>query len=130
MEAIRRDGDDHSGTTDEQVVDKDPPAAPVSVANPEQVPPRVPSPTRLSAAWTAAVVAVVVLVALVVFIAENTQQSTVNFFGVHGHAPTSVVLLIAAVTGAVIIGVVGVARILQLRARAKHLDRGPVTSHP
>jgi uncharacterized integral membrane protein len=76
------------------------------------------SPTRLSAAWTAVVIATVLLVALVVFIAQNTQRSSVNFFGAHGHAPTAVVLLIAALSGAVIVIVVGMARILQLRRRA------------
>lgn len=77
------------------------------------------APTRLSAAWTAVVIAVVILVALVVFIAQNTQQSSVNFLGAHGRAPTSVVLLIAAVAGALIVIVVGTARILQLRRGAR-----------
>jgi uncharacterized integral membrane protein len=76
-------------------------------------------PTRLSATWTAVVAAVVILVALVIFIAQNTQQSMVNFLGAHGKAPTSVVLLIAAVAGALIVIIVGIARILQLRRIAK-----------
>jgi uncharacterized integral membrane protein len=75
-------------------------------------------PTRLSAAWTAVAAAVVLLIALIVFIGQNTQQSSVNFLGAHAKAPTSVVLLIAAVTGAVIVITVGMGRILQLRRSA------------
>jgi uncharacterized integral membrane protein len=78
------------------------------------------TPTRISASWTAVVAAVLVLILLVIFIAENTQRSTVNFVGFHGHAPTAVVLLIAAIAGAVIVIIVGAARILQLRKVAKH----------
>ncbi len=76
--------------------------------------------TRASAGWTALVVAVVVLILLVIFIAENTQQSTVNFIGVHGHASTAVVILIAAIVGAAIVLIVGAARILQLRRAVRH----------
>ena len=80
------------------------------------------TPTRISASWTAVVAAVVILILLVIFIAENTQRSTVNFVGFHGHAPTAVVLLIAAIAGAVIVIIVGAARILQLRKVAKHSE--------
>ena len=78
--------------------------------------------TRISASWTAVVVAALVLVLLIIFIAENTQNSSVNFLGLHGTAPTSVVLLIAAAAGALIVVTVAVARILQLRRAA--------SSHP
>jgi uncharacterized integral membrane protein len=80
------------------------------------------TPTRISASWTAVVAAVVVLTILVIFIAENTQRSTVNFVGFHGHAPTAVVLLIAAIGGASIVIIVGLARIIQLRKVAKHSE--------
>jgi uncharacterized integral membrane protein len=74
--------------------------------------------TRVSASWTAVVVAALLLVLLVIFIAENTQRSSVNFLWLHGSAPTAVVLLIAAAAGALIVVIVGVARILQLRRAA------------
>jgi uncharacterized integral membrane protein len=80
---------------------------------------RKPAPTRLSAAWTAVVVAVVLLIFLVIFIAQNTQDSAINYLGAHGHAPTAVVILIAALAGAVIVIVVGMARLVQLRWRAR-----------
>jgi len=71
--------------------------------------------TRLSATWTGVVAALIILVVLIVFIAENTQHSTVSFFGQHGSAPVAVLLLIAAVAGALIVVLVGAARLLQLR---------------
>ena len=83
------------------------------------------TPTRISASWTAVVAAVLILIVLVIFIAENTQRSTVNFVGFHGRAPTAVVLLIAAITGAAIVIIVGAARILQLRKVAKHSETPP-----
>ena len=83
---------------------------------------RLALPTRISASWTAVVVGALVLVLLIIFIAENTQNSSVNFLGLHGTAPTSVVLLIAVAAGALIVVTVAVARILQLRRAA--------SSHP
>src|SRR5277367_3361665 len=68
--------------------------------------------TRVSASWTAVVVAAFVLVLLVIFIAQNTQHSSVNFLWLHGRAPTAVVLLIAAAAGALVVVIVGIARIL------------------
>ena len=76
------------------------------------------SPTRVSASWTAVVVAAIVLILLVIFIAQNTQRSSVNFLWLHGRAPTAVVILVAAAAGALVVVVVGIARILQLRRAA------------
>lgn len=76
--------------------------------------------TRVSASWTAVVVAAGVLILLVLFIAENTQRSSVNFLWLHGRAPTSVVILVAATAGALVVVIVAIARILQLRRAASH----------
>ena len=72
------------------------------------------------------VVGVVFLILLIIFVAENTQTAQVNFVGVHGHAPTAVVLLIAAAAGSVIVIAVAASRILQLRRRAKRAERAAV----
>jgi uncharacterized integral membrane protein len=80
------------------------------------------TPTRVSASWTAVVVAAFVLVLLIIFIAQNTQHSSVNFLWLHGKAPTAVVLLIAATAGASVAIIVAVARILQLRRAASHSE--------
>jgi uncharacterized integral membrane protein len=98
--------------------------SPTTAAVPQEVTARRTGRTRLSASWTAVVAAAIVLIALVIFIGQNTQQSSVNFLGAHGKAPTAVVLLIAALAGAVIVIAVGVARILQLRKTAKQARRG------
>ncbi len=95
-------------------------AAPVS-ASPVEVPVHS-SPTRASASWTAVVIGVFILILLVIFVAQNTEQSSVTFLWLHGRAPTAVVLLIAAIAGAVIVIAVGVARILQLRKDAKAVN--------
>jgi uncharacterized integral membrane protein len=76
--------------------------------------------TRVSASWTAVVVAALVLVLLVVFIAQNTQRCAINFLWLHGSAPTAVVILVAAAAGALIVVIVAIARILQLRRAAAH----------
>jgi len=81
------------------------------------------TPTRTSAAWAAVVVATALAILLVIFVAENTQSATINFLGAHGHAPTSVTILVAAIVGAVLVLVVGIARILQLRRVAHRRER-------
>src|SRR5580698_2450836 len=88
------------------------------------------APTRVSASWTAVVVAAFVLVLLIIFIAQNTQHSSVNFLGLHGTAPTAVVLLIAATAGALIVVIVGISRILQLRRAAHSEASHSESSHP
>jgi uncharacterized integral membrane protein len=75
--------------------------------------------TRVSASWTAVVVAAFLLVLLIIFVAQNTQRSSVNFLWLHGTAPAAVVILIAAAVGALVVVIVGVARILQLRRAAR-----------
>lgn len=75
--------------------------------------------TRLSATWTGVVVGLLVLVLLIAFIAQNTQRSTVHFFGLDGTAPTAVVLLIASVAGALVVVGIAMARLLQLRVSGR-----------
>jgi uncharacterized integral membrane protein len=62
---------------------------------------------------------VVVLIVLVVFIAQNTQQVEVSFFGWSGHPPLSVALLVAAVGGAALALIVGTLRLWQVRRRVR-----------
>jgi uncharacterized integral membrane protein len=78
--------------------------------------------TRVSASWTAVVVAAGVLILLIIFVAQNTQHSSVNFLWVHGTAPTAVVILVAAAAGALVVVIVAIARILQLRRAASRSE--------
>ncbi|MGD0219339.1 MAG: LapA family protein [Acidimicrobiales bacterium] len=69
--------------------------------------------------WAAVVVGLVLLLVLLVFILENGQIARVAFFGVHGHLPQGVALLLAAIIGAAFVLLTGAARILQLRVRSQ-----------
>lgn len=69
--------------------------------------------TRTGAAYASLITGVILLVLLLVFILENTQSVKVSYFGAGGHLPLGVALLVAAVGGALLVGVVGTARILR-----------------
>ncbi len=76
--------------------------------------------TRLSGAWTALIVGVVALLVILVFILQNMQSVELSFLVFHGNLPLAVALLLAVVSGAVLVLGFGGARILQLRRVAKH----------
>lgn len=75
--------------------------------------------TRLSAIWKVLAAALILLTLLLVFILLNLQRVEVNLYGAHTHLPLAVALLLSAVFGAVLVFVIGTARILQVRARAR-----------
>jgi uncharacterized integral membrane protein len=78
---------------------------------------------------------VIVGVALIDFIAQNTRDVRIEFFGAHGQMPIAVALLAALVAGAIIVLAVGVGRVAQLRLtmrrQRKHRkeDRTSTISH-
>ena len=72
-------------------------------------------PTRLSWAWVTVIAALVLGIALVDFLVQNTHSSRIEFFSVSGSVPMSVALLAAALAGAAVVVVIGVARMAQLR---------------
>ncbi|MGH9089482.1 MAG: lipopolysaccharide assembly protein LapA domain-containing protein [Acidimicrobiales bacterium] len=75
--------------------------------------------TRLSAAWIAVLGAALVLVLLLVFILQNTRSVRISYFTVTTTLPLGVALLLAAVGGVLIAGVLATLRILQLRRRIR-----------
>jgi uncharacterized integral membrane protein len=75
--------------------------------------------TRTSGAWVAVVVAAVLLIFLLVFVLQNLDGATVQFLGIEATLPLGVALLFSAVAGALLVALVGGARILQLRRQAK-----------
>jgi uncharacterized integral membrane protein len=79
--------------------------------------------TRLSATYTSLIAGTVVLILLLVFILENTKSVRVTYFGASGHLALGIALLLAAVAGALIVGIVGSARIFQVRKHAKSTRR-------
>lgn len=80
--------------------------------------------TRTGRVWAALVPALVFLILLIVFIAENGQRVKVKFLGATGHISLALALLISAVSGAVLVLLIGTARILQLRLAAWRHQRG------
>ncbi|WP_231104875.1 LapA family protein [Haloechinothrix halophila] len=81
-------------------------------------------PTRISGAWIAVIVAVIVLVFLLIFILQNSASVTVHYLGASGTLPLGIALLFAAVGGALLVALVGVARMFQLRRFARRAGRG------
>lgn len=82
--------------------------------------------TRAGRLWLMLVPTLVFLILLIVFIAENGQHVEVKFFGASGDISLAVALLAAAVSGAVLVLLIGAARILQLRLatlRHRRADR-------
>ncbi|KOV81521.1 hypothetical protein ADL03_28140 [Nocardia sp. NRRL S-836] len=79
-------------------------------------------PTRISGTWVAILVAIVVLIFLLIFILQNGNDSTIHFLWGQSTLPLGVALLFAAIGGAVLVAVVGAARIMQLRRQAKRVE--------
>ena len=79
--------------------------------------------SRTSGVWVAVVVLAIVLLLLIIFIAQNTQDVEVSYFGFDGKAPLAVSLLIATAAGIVLTAVAGSLRILQLRRRVRRDKR-------
>ncbi|MDU0290470.1 lipopolysaccharide assembly LapA domain-containing protein [Saccharothrix longispora] len=75
--------------------------------------------TRISGTWVAVLASVVVLIFLLVFVLQNPTGVTIHFLGFSGTLPLGVALLFGAIAGAVLVGLVGAARIMQLRRQAK-----------
>jgi uncharacterized integral membrane protein len=115
-------------------MDAEPPVTPAASAPPTEatladraaapVEPRAPD-TRTSGTFASLMAGVIVLALLLVFILENTQRVKISFFGASGHLPLGVALLIAAVAGALLVGIVASVRIVQLRRRAKRTAKRP-----
>jgi len=75
--------------------------------------------TRAAALWSALITGFVILIVLLVFIMQNTNSTSINFFGWEWNLPVGVAILLAAVCGGLLTVAVGTARIVQLRRAAK-----------
>lgn len=82
--------------------------------------------TRVGAAWVAALVALVLLIFLLIFILQNLESTTVDFLGFSGSLPLALAMLFSAIGGALLVALLGAARIIQLRkaTRASRPGRG------
>jgi uncharacterized integral membrane protein len=106
-----------SGTAYEQE-----PATRTAPATPT-APERVPVRTRISGLWVASISAVVVLLLLLIFILQNGSTVKINLFGANPSLPIGVALLLAAVLGALLVALVGAARVVQLRHTARRMAK-------
>ncbi|MFL6122266.1 lipopolysaccharide assembly protein LapA domain-containing protein [Actinophytocola sp.] len=79
--------------------------------------------SRFGGLWVGLIVAAVILVVLLVFILQNSQSVRIDFFGLSGHAPLAVAILLGVAAGALLVAVPGSVRILQLRRAVKHDPR-------
>ncbi|NLU81518.1 lipopolysaccharide assembly protein LapA domain-containing protein [Rhodococcus sp. HNM0569] len=75
--------------------------------------------TRAAATWTGLVIGILVLIVLLIFILQNLESTDIQIFGWHGTLPLGVLLLLAAIAGAVIMALAGGIRILQVRRAAR-----------
>jgi uncharacterized integral membrane protein len=79
--------------------------------------------TRSASLWSGLVAGAVVLLVLLAFIVQNQQNTQINLLFWEANLPLGVSLLIAAILGALVVGLAGGLRIFQLRRAAKKLRR-------
>ncbi|QMU75771.1 DUF1049 domain-containing protein [Streptacidiphilus sp. PB12-B1b] len=79
--------------------------------------------TRTGVLWMSMVLAAVVLILLLVFIIQNSAKVDISFMGAHGHLPLGVALLLAAVSGLLLVAIPGTGRIVQLRRQVRRGQR-------
>lgn len=79
--------------------------------------------TRTSGLWVAVGFFAVILLLLLIFILQNGKTVDVSYMGAHGHLPLGVALLLAAVSGVLLVVLAGAARISQLRTVARRHRR-------
>jgi uncharacterized integral membrane protein len=75
--------------------------------------------TRVSGTWIAVIIALLILVFLLIFILQNLATATVFFLGASGSLPLAVAMLFSAIAGGLLVGLIGGARILQLRKETR-----------
>jgi uncharacterized integral membrane protein len=66
---------------------------------------------------------IIFVVLLIIFIAQNNRKVPLHFLGASGTVSESIALVVAAVGGAVLLVLVGTARILQLRLATRRANR-------
>jgi uncharacterized integral membrane protein len=83
--------------------------------------------TRIGGIWVAVIIAAWVLVFFLIFILQNPDRVDVFFLGAAGTLPLGVAMLFAAIAGALVVALIGSARIIQLRRTARRRG-GDVTT--
>jgi uncharacterized integral membrane protein len=78
-----------------------------------------PTATRTGRVWWAVAGGLVVLLLVIIFIIQNSKQVRVHFLWVNGTVGLGLALLLAAIMGALVVVLLGSARIIQLRVQAR-----------
>lgn len=119
----------------------EPPAAPLREAPPEEAAPEPTEPaatpakqsmrTRISSTYVGVWAGIVVLVLVLIFIIQNLNDASVHYLGLNFSLPVGILILIGVVAGGVIVALASLARVAQLRLRARRTEgrrpdgRGP-----
>ena len=83
----------------------------------------------LGSAWVGLVLGALVTVLLLIFIAQNTTSTDVRYLGWEFSLPLGVLILLAAIAGALIMALFAGFRILQLRMRARKARKLSARAH-
>lgn len=75
------------------------------------------------AMWTALILGLLVLILLLVFILQNNVPAAFNYMGWQFSLPLGVAMLLSAVAGALIMGLVGSVRLFRLGHRVRKLEK-------
>lgn len=79
--------------------------------------------SRTGALWAATTISIVLLILLIIFILQNSGPVRIVFFGLEGSIPVGMALLIAAVAGAAVVAIAGVARLTRVRINERRARR-------
>lgn len=79
--------------------------------------------SRAGSAWIALIIGTIVLIFLLVFVLQNGRSVEIHYFGWQFSLSVGVAMLFAAIGGALVAGLFGTVRILQLRTRARKAAR-------
>ncbi|RSZ62185.1 DUF1049 domain-containing protein [Corynebacterium hylobatis] len=80
--------------------------------------------TLAGGTWAALIVGALLLIALLVFILQNQQQVELNLLSWTFQFPAGIGYLFSAITGALIMALVGGVRMLELRRQVRKQRKG------
>jgi uncharacterized integral membrane protein len=95
------------------------------MAEPDQSEQKHFASTRTSRAWWSLAAGLLLLLLVVIFMAQNGSDVPVRFLWIKGHTSLGVALFASALLGGLSVLLLGAARVLQLRRRAKRAQRRP-----
>lgn len=80
-------------------------------------------PGITAGAWVSLIFGALIVVLLLVFIVQNNTPSEFHYFGWQFSLPLGVAMLLAAIAGILIAGIIGSVRIIALNSRIKKMQK-------